>query len=193
MRKLINLSTGRGYELWSGTLYANIAKRIEPHRNDRSFVPWWIHDGSAYFASRFRQQRRHVSFYRSRGIAGPIGCFQFSVGALEGDSTVFVIRGVLSSLVRKSGMNRDGRRIAEWTEGREIPREVNGYERKSNTEWGSRWEEGKGERVQRGHSSHDIKRGCRPLETRPTDSKDSGRSAMKSSSLWRNYKKIGKN
>jgi len=49
-----------------------------------------------------------------------------------------------------------------------------------------------GERVQRGHSSHDIKRGCRPLETRPTDSKDPGRSAMKSS-LRRNCKKIGKN
>lgn len=53
-------------------------------------------------------------------------------------------------------------------------------------------EEEEGERVQRGHSSHDIKRGCRPLETRPTDSKDSGRSAMKSS-LGRNCKKIGKN
>lgn len=53
-------------------------------------------------------------------------------------------------------------------------------------------DEEEGERVQRGHSSHDIKRGCRPLETRPTDSKDSGRSAMKSS-LGRNCKKIGKN
>ena len=34
-------------------------------------------------------------------------------------------------------------------------------------------------RIKRRHSSHDIKRGCRPLETRPTDSKDPGRSAMK--------------
>lgn len=52
----------------------------------------------------------------------------------------------------------------------------------------------RGERVQHGHSSHDIKRGCRPLETRPTDSKDSGRSAMKRGrTVRRNRKKIGKN
>lgn len=62
-------------------------------------------------------------------------------------------------------------------------------ERKSVSREGGEEEE-EGERVQRGHSSHDIKRGCRPLETRATDSKDPGRSAMKSS-LRRNCKKIG--
>ena len=47
----------------------------------------------------------------------------------------------------------------------------------------------RGERVQRGHSSHDIKRGCRPA-----DSKDSARSAMKRGrTVRRNGKKIGKN
>lgn len=68
--------------------------------------------------------------------------------------------------------------------------ETRGYERKRGIETGGeagpggggQKEEKEGERVQRGHSSHDIKRGCRPLETRPTDSKDPGRSAMKSSS-----------
>jgi len=103
-------------------------------------------------------------------------------------------------------MNRVGR-IAEWTGGRENARTKRGYERKKSIETGKRGggreggrgaggqeekEKEEGERVQRGHSSHDIKRGCRPLETRPTDSKDPGRSAMKSS-LTRNCKKIGKN
>lgn len=97
-------------------------------------------------------------------------------------------------------MNRDGR-IAEWRNGRKGEREnetrVRKKEEHRNGEAGGggqkeEEEEEEGERVQRGHSSHDIKRGCRPLETRPTDSKDPGRSAMKSS-LTRNCKKIGKN
>jgi len=86
--------------------------------------------------------------------------------------------------VQESGLNRDGGIAEHGDEGRGRGRgDAGSRELKQEEE---------GERVQRGHSSHDIKRGCRPLETRPTDSKDPGRSAMKSS-LRRNCKKIGKN
>lgn len=92
-------------------------------------------------------------------------------------------------------MNRDGRRMdGRKGEGENETRLRKKEEHRTGGRTGGREEEEEkeGERVQRGHSSHDIKRGCRPLETRPTDSKDPGRSAMKSS-LTRNCKKIGKN
>lgn len=90
------------------------------------------------------------------------------------------------------GSGRTDGRKRERKAGTRSERKRSIESRKGETGGREEEEEKEGERVQRGHSSHDIKRGCRPLETRPTDSKDPGRSAMKSS-LTRNCKKIGKN
>lgn len=88
-----------GIKLQNNTRFARL-RRIWPH--DCSA---WIHDGSAYFAGRFR--RRHIPFYRGCGSSGPIGCFQFSVGARE-ERLNRVLRHTGFSLVRESGMKRDG-------------------------------------------------------------------------------------
>lgn len=93
-----------------------------------------IHDGSAYFAGQFRRGAAARTFLSwPRRWRGPIGCFQFSVGAPEGR----LDRHTGFSLVPESGMNRDGR-IAEWTGGRESARTKRGHERKRSIETGER-------------------------------------------------------
>lgn len=79
-------------------------------------------------------ERRHVPFYRGRGGSGALSdVSNFLLALLKGDSNR--VRHTGFSLVRESGMNRDGR-IAEWTGGRENARTKHGYERKRSIETG---------------------------------------------------------
>lgn len=156
--------------------------------------------------------------------SGPIGCFQFSVGAPEEKRRLFSPRlprvearhtGEMLSLVRTRRAERteeEGRRERYETgtkrkrEERRNARARARARRRGEARGGGgkrrrrRWrKEGRGGRWWRASASNaDIRHttsnagAARWRLDRPTDSKDSGRSAMKSS-LRRNCKKMGKN
>lgn len=125
--------------MWAGIKLRNNTRFARLHRIWPHDCSAWIHDGSAYFAGRFR--RRHVPFYRGCGSSGPIGCFQFSVGARE-ERLNRVLRHTGFSLVRESGMKRDeGSQNGQEKERRESE---TGYERKRNIETGGEGVGGRG-------------------------------------------------
>jgi len=90
----------------SGTCARSGHRRCSPAR---------IHGGSAYFAGRFPTGAARRAFLSQP--RGPIGCFQFSVGAARG-SPPSSLRHTGFRPVRESGLNRDGGIAEHGDEGR---------------------------------------------------------------------------
>lgn len=165
---------------WNSTIKKEKAKLSKERKRTWSTMMNKIHEKLPKLRSTNLNNSVHLSnswrsvIVKKRKRKGKIKIKTEERKARRSDSENSSERGGISGERGRKGEREKERERRPW-------REETGREKEGEGE--------RGERVQRGHSSHDIKRGCRPA-----DSKDSARSAMKRGrTVRRNRKKIGKN